>query len=91
MRKSTRLALAFMALAGAVGTTAYAENKGSSERMRDGVTTRLDKAMNDADNSITFDQFSSAIDLRLTKLAADNGGRLTVAELAEMLEKERLD
>ena len=34
MRTTTKLALAFVALAGAVGTTAYAENN-ASEKMRE--------------------------------------------------------
>ncbi|WP_032917357.1 hypothetical protein [Mesorhizobium erdmanii] len=90
MRKSTKLALAFAALAGAVGTTAYAENNASA-RMREGMMARLDKAMSDSDGAITFDQFSDAIDARLKKLVADNGGRLTVAQLADALEKARFE
>ena len=90
MRKSTKLALAFVALAGAVGTTAYAENNASA-KMRDGMMARLDKAMSDSDGAITFDQFSSVMDKRLKKLVADNGGKLTVAQLADALEKARFE
>ena len=86
MKKSTKLALAFVALAGAVGTVAYAENKAAGGRLPDGTTTKLSKA---AGRSIGFDQFSDAMDARLRELAA--GGRLTVAELAEVLEKARLE
>lgn len=90
MRKSTKLALAFAALAGAVGTTAYAENNASA-KMRDGMMARLDKAMNDSDGAITFDQFSDAMNARLKKLVAANGGKLTVAQLADALEKARFE
>jgi Ca2+-binding EF-hand superfamily protein len=90
MRKSTRLALAFVALAGAVGTTAYAENNASA-KMRDDMMMRLDKAMKDSDGTITFDQFSDAMNARLKKLVADNGGKLTVAQLADALEKARFE
>ncbi|RWD15315.1 MAG: hypothetical protein EOS75_12075 [Mesorhizobium sp.] len=90
MRKSTKLALAFAALAGAVGTTAYAENNASAN-MRDNLMLCLGKAMKDSDGPITFDQFSDAMDSRLKKMVAQNGGRLTVAELADALEKARFE
>ena len=90
MRKSTKLALAFAALAGAVGTTAYAENNASA-KMRDDMMMRLDKAMKDSNGTITFDQFSDAMNARLKKMVADNGGKLTVAQLADALEKARFE
>ena len=90
MRKTTGLALAFVALAGAVGTTAYAENNASA-RMREGTMMRLDKAMEDSNGTISFDQFSDAMNARLKKLVADNGGKLTVAQLADALEKARFE
>jgi Ca2+-binding EF-hand superfamily protein len=90
MRKSITLALAFAALAGAVGTTAYAENNASA-KMREGMMMRLNKAMKDSDGTITFDQFSDAMNARLKKLVADNGGKLTVAQLADALEKVRFE
>jgi Ca2+-binding EF-hand superfamily protein len=90
MRKSTKLALAFIALAGAVGSAAYARNN-TGGGMRDGMMMRLDKAMKDSNGSITFDQFSDAMDLQLKKVAADNGGKLTVEQLAAALEKARFE
>ena len=90
MRTSTKLALAFVALAGAVGTTAYAENN-ASEKLREGTMMRLSKAMSDTNGTITFDQFSDAMNTRLKKLVADNGGKLTVAQLADALEKARFE
>lgn len=90
MRKSTKLALAFAALAGAVGTTAYAENNASA-KMREDTMMRLNKAMSDSDGAITFDQFSDAMNARLKKLVAANGGKLTVAQLADALEKARFE
>ncbi|QKC84705.1 hypothetical protein [Mesorhizobium sp. NZP2077] len=90
MRKSTKLALAFAALAGAVGTTAYAENNASA-KMREDTMMRLNKAISDSDGAITFDQFSDAMNARLKKLVAANGGKLTVAQLADALEKARFE
>ena len=90
MRTTTKLALAFVALAGAVGTTAYAENN-ASEKLREGTMMRLSKAIRDSNGTITFDQFSGAMNARLKKLVADNGGKLTVAQLADALEKARFE
>jgi hypothetical protein len=89
MKKSTKLALAFVALAGAIGTVAYAENKtAGGGRLPDGTTTRLSKA---GGSTIGFDQFSEAMDARLRELAAGKSGRLTVAEFAEALGKAQLE
>ena len=88
MRKSTKLAIAFLALAGAVGSAAYAENNASGERLQDSMTTKLSKAEKSG-GTIGFDQFSEAMEARLRELADGRGGRLTVAELAEALEKAR--
>lgn len=90
MRTTTKLALAFVALAGAVGTTAYAENN-ASEKMREGTMMRLSKAMSTSNGTISFDQFSDAMNARLKKLVADNGGKLTVAQLADALAKARFE
>ncbi|TPJ40282.1 hypothetical protein FJ492_11790 [Mesorhizobium sp. B2-5-4] len=90
MRKTTKLAIAFIALAGAVGGGAYAENVDSAT-MRERTMMRLDKAMKDNNGTITFDQFSDVMDARLKKLVADNGGKLTVAQLADALEKARFE
>jgi Ca2+-binding EF-hand superfamily protein len=90
MRKTTKLALAFVALAGAVGTAAYAENNADGG-MRARPMMRLNKAMKSSDGTINFDQFSNVMDSRLKKLAADNGGKLTVEQLAAALEKARYE
>lgn len=55
MRKTTRLALVFAALAGAVGTAAYADEH-SGAGPRDGMMMRLGKVMKDNDGTITFDR-----------------------------------
>ncbi|WP_421913818.1 hypothetical protein [Mesorhizobium sp.] len=90
MRKTTKLVFAFIALAGAIGTAAYADES-SRQDGRDGMTMRLDKVMKDSNGAITFDQFSVAMDSRLKKLVADNGGKLTVEQLAAALEKARFE
>ncbi|ESY81970.1 hypothetical protein X739_27030 [Mesorhizobium sp. LNHC220B00] len=90
MRKTTKLALAYIALAGAVGGAAYGENLDSAN-VRERTMMRLDKAMKDNDGKITFEQFSDVMDARLKKLVTDNGGKLTVAQLADALEKARFE
>lgn len=90
MKKTTKLAFAFIALAGAVGTTAYAENS-DGVGVRGGPMMRLNKALKDSDGTITFDQFSNVMDSRLKKLVSDNGGKLTVEQLAAALEKARFE
>lgn len=70
MRKSTKLALAFVALAGAVGSAAYSENN-SDGRLRDGMSLRLNKTVKGTSGSISFDEFSHAVNMRLKELASD--------------------
>jgi len=90
VRKTTKLAFAFIALAGAIGTAAYADES-SREGPGEGMRMRLDKVMKDSNGAITFDQFSDAMDSRLKKMVADNGGKLTVEQLASALEKARFE
>ncbi|MET2827709.1 hypothetical protein [Mesorhizobium shangrilense] len=90
VRKTTKLAFAFIALAGAIGTAAYADESSRGDG-RDGMTMRLNKVMKDSNGTITFDQFSDAMDSRLKKMVADNGGKLTVEQLADALEKARFE
>ncbi|PLP59717.1 hypothetical protein CYK37_10470 [Mesorhizobium loti] len=90
MKKSTKLAFAFATLAGLVGTAAYAEQKRGGD-MRDGSRMRLQKALDDSNGSITFDQFSEAVNPKLKKILADNGGKVTVEQLAAALEKARYE
>ncbi|GLS32942.1 hypothetical protein SAMN04488498_108146 [Mesorhizobium albiziae] len=90
MRKSTTLAIAFAGLAGVIGSAAYADDQSGDSRRR-GMMMRLDKAMKDQNGSLTFDQFSAAMDTRLKKIVADNGGKVTVAQLADALEKARFE
>ena len=91
MKTTTRLALAFVALAGAAGSVAYADEHYGGGGPRHGMMMRLDKAMRDSNGTITFDQFSDAMNDRLKKIVADNGGKLTVAQLADALEKARFE
>lgn len=90
MKKSTKLAFTFVTLASLVGTAAYAEQDKGGD-MRDGSRWRLQKAVRDSDGGINFDQFSEAMNPQLKKILADNGGKVTVEQLAAALEKARFE
>ncbi len=86
MRKSTKLALAFAGLAGAVATVAFAA-EGPGKGMHRGMM--FQKADADHSGDISFDEFSNAMGQRLGKPDAD--GKITVEELAGRLEKARFE
>lgn len=92
MRKSTRLALGFAALAGAIATAAYAADGNGGWGMR-GMhgNMRLHKADADKSGDITFDEFSAAMKGRMEAADANHDGKVTVEELAAYLEKARFE
>jgi Ca2+-binding EF-hand superfamily protein len=87
MRKSTRLALGFAALAGAIATAAYAA-EGPARMHQD---MRMHKADADKSGDITFDEFSAAMKNRLDAADTNHDGKITVEELAAQLEKARYE
>lgn len=86
MRKTTRLALAFLAIAGASTSAAMAQGPGG----RDGKM-RFERA--DADNSgdVTFEEFAAAMNTRIASADADKDGKMTVAEIAAEIERMRAE
>jgi Ca2+-binding EF-hand superfamily protein len=92
MRKSTKLALGFAALAGAVATAAYAAEAPGGWRMH-GMhgNMRLQKADTDKSGDITFEEFSAAMNGRIENADANHDGKVTVEELAARLEKARYE
>ena len=89
-KTSTKLAVAFVSLASVIASAAYADDQ-SGDGPRRGMMMRLNKAMDQNGSSLTFDQFSAAMDTRLKKIVADNGGKVTVAQFADALEKARFE
>ncbi|QPC87233.1 acid-shock protein [Mesorhizobium sp. NBSH29] len=83
---TTKLALAFLALAAAGATTVYAAEK-SGQRHRPALN--FEKA--DADNSgdVTFEEFAAAINARSGIADADGDGKLTVDEIAGEIQRMR--
>ena len=73
MRKSTRLALGFAALAGAIATAAYAA-EGPARMHQD---MRMHKADADKSGDITFDEFSAAMKNRLDAADTNHDGKIS--------------
>jgi Ca2+-binding EF-hand superfamily protein len=88
MRISTKLSLAFLALAGLAGSS-YAA--GPDGMRGPGGHIRFERA--DADNSgdVTFEEFAAAMNERLGEADADNDGKMTVAEIADQIERMRAE
>jgi hypothetical protein len=90
MRKSTKLALGFAALAGAIATAAYAAD-GPKDWGMHGMRGNMHKADADKSGDITFDEFSAAMKGRIDTADANHDGKVTVEELAAQLEKARYE
>jgi Ca2+-binding EF-hand superfamily protein len=92
MKRNLTIALAFLALAGAVGGHAYARDGGGKHNggMRAGaMMPSLDLADADKNGEITLEEFTKAATERFTSADADKNGQLTVAEVAAEIEKMR--
>lgn len=89
MRKSTRFAIAFLALAGAAGSAAIAAD-GKEKRGGD-RGTRFERADADQSGDVTFEEFAAAMNTRIGKADADGDGKMTVAEIATEIERMRAE
>jgi hypothetical protein len=90
MRKSTKLALGFAALAGAIATAAYAAD-GPRDWGMHGMRGNMHRADADKSGDITFDEFTAAMKGRIDTADANHDGKVTVEELAAQLEKARYE
>ncbi|MBD0415882.1 EF-hand domain-containing protein [Oryzicola mucosus] len=82
--KKTSIALAFLALSGAVANAApQAQTTQAAGKNR---FVRVDA---NASGDITFDEFAAAMNKRWTKADANNDGKVTVAELVETIHRGR--
>lgn len=97
MMKSTRFALAFLALAGLAGSTAFAQDRmgprhGMGERMGGGMgMMRLDRMDADDSGDITFEEFAEAMNSRMGTANANNDGKMTVEEIAVEIQRVRAE
>ena len=92
MKKSTKLALAFLAIAGASGNSAFADDKpGGGDNPRRGGGMRFERADADANGDISFEEFAAVMNKRIGTADADNDGKMTVAEIASEIERMRAE
>jgi Ca2+-binding EF-hand superfamily protein len=91
MKTSTRLALAFLTLAGIAGTSAYAaDNEQGRHDPRAGMM-RFDRLDADQSGDVTFEEFSAALKSRIGDADKDHDGKMTVAEIASEIERMRTE
>ena len=92
MKKSTKAAIAFLALAGTAGSLAYASDQGERHGKwpRMGMM-RFDKMDKDANGDVTLEEFTAAMDKRMVNADTDHDGKITVAEIAAAIEKMRFE
>ena len=95
MMISTRLALAFLTLAGLAGGTALAAGPGGDDfggpGGGPGPRLRFDRLDKDQSGDITFEEFSAAMKSRLGDADKDHDGKMSVAEIAQQIEKMRTE
>jgi len=85
MKTSTKLAMAFLAIASTATGKAFAEDRG------DRAGHRFERADADSSGDITFEEFTAAMGNRVNAADADKDGRITVAELSAAIEKTRAE
>jgi Ca2+-binding EF-hand superfamily protein len=88
-----KLTLAFLALAGMAGTTAFAQGDrhGRADGDKRPGMTRLQKADADSSGDVTFEEFAAAMKTRLGDADTDKDGKMTVSEIAAAIEKMRAE
>jgi Ca2+-binding EF-hand superfamily protein len=91
MKTSTRIALAFLALAGLSGSAAYAADDQPGRDDRRSGMTRFDRLDADQSGDITFEEFSAALKSRIGDADKDHDGKMTVAEIATEIERMRAE
>ena len=92
MKKTTKIALAFVALAGLAGGTAIAKDGyGKFRDHREHSRERFEKADADQSGDLTFEEFQSAFQERIGGADANNDGTLTVSEIADEILRRRAE
>jgi Ca2+-binding EF-hand superfamily protein len=94
MKRNLTIALAFLALSGAVGGIAYAKDGGGKRHGGEragAMMPSLDLADADKNGEITLEEFTKVATERFTTADADKNGQLTVAEVSAEIEKMRTE
>lgn len=87
MRKTTKYAFAFAAIAATLGSAAIAAD-GNQRRDHQG---RLERADADKSGDVTFEEFAAAMNGRFANADADGDGKMTVGEIAGEIERMRAE
>lgn len=87
MKTRARYAIAFVAIAGAISTTAIA----ADNKDRHGRQNLMQRADADKSGDITFEEFAAAMDGRFADADADKDGKMTVGEIAGQIERMRAE
>jgi len=90
MKTSTRIALAFLALASVGATAAYANDE-QHGRHDPRAAMRFDRLDADQSGDITFEEFSAAMKSRIGEADKDGDGQMTVGEIASEIERLRAE
>ena len=93
MKKTTGMALAFLALSAAVTGSAVADRRHGGGMMGGlgGPPQSLDLADADKNGEITFDEFKKAAGTRFVLADVNKDGKVTVEEMAAAIEKMRAE
>ncbi len=89
MKKSTKIALSFLAIAGAAASTAFAADRDGRRDGRQGM--RFERADADSSGDVTFEEFAAAMKNRIGNADADKDGKMTVGEIASEIERMRAE
>lgn len=91
MKKATKLAVAFLALAGAASTVAVAADQRGPGRHGPGARMDFGRADADSSGDVTFEEFAAAMKTRLSSADADGDGKMTVEEIADEIVRMRAE
>ncbi|WP_432284498.1 acid-shock protein [Aminobacter sp. BA135] len=91
MNTSTRIAIAFLALAGTAGTSAFAANGQGPRGQNMKPEMRFEKADADKSGDVTFEEFAAAMNNRLLDADENTDGKITVAEVADQIQRMRAE
>jgi hypothetical protein len=89
MKISTKLAMAFLAVATAGGSSAFADDETRGRDERDNF--RFERSDADSGGDITYEEFAAAMGKRIGAAASNGGGKMTVAEIAAEIERMRAE